>query len=222
MNAKAITLLVVLSASSSLFAANPADLTAFERFASNNYVKLIYEEDGKTSFLALPLIENDFVFSICAWQNEKSDSEKYTGRLIKRFSPNFDAAIMTDFISKKGVSDISSRLTFDLHGKLFNLPAGIGLYLPFNEEESVRVSPRISVNDFTVYATIAEENKYLFGASYCPKAGYKLETAYSTEEIWYFKVSKGFKTSIGNVCPELRMRFLPDETFFGIGLGIFF
>lgn len=221
MNAKAIILLVVLSVSGSLFAANPADLTIFERFTSNNYVKLIYEEDGKTGFLALPPIGNDFVVSVCAWQNEESDSEKYTGRLIKIFSPNFDAALMTDLISKKGVSDIQSRLAFDLHGKFFGLPAGIGLYLPFDKEESVKIGPRISVNDFTVYTTVAEEGKYLFGTSYCPK-GYKLEVAYSTEEVWYFKASKGFKTSIGNVCPEIRMKFFPDETIFGVGLGIFF
>lgn len=214
--------MVVLSVSGSLFAANPADLTVFERSAYSNYVKLIYEEDGKTGFLALPPIENDFVVSFCAWQNENGDSEKYTGRLIKRFSSSFDAALMTDFISKKGVSDIQNKLVFDLHGEVFGLPAGIGLYLPFDEEESVKVGPRISVRDFTVYTTVAEEGKYLFGASYCPKVGYKLEAAYSTEEVWYFKASKGFKTSIGNVCPEIRMKFFPDDTVLGVGLGIFF
>jgi len=217
-----VTLLVVLSVSSSLFAANPADLTIFERFTSNNYVKLIYEEGDKTGFVALPPVGDDFVFSLCAWQNEEGDREKYTGRLIRRFSPYFDAALITDLISEKGVSDIDNRLVFDLHGELFGLPAGIGLSLPFSEEQSIKVGPRITVNDLSFFTTIAERGEYLFGTSYCPKSGYKLEVAYSTEEIWYFKASKGFKTSIGNVCPEIRMKFFPDEQVFGVGLGIFF
>jgi hypothetical protein len=210
-----------LSAASSLFAANPADLTVFERFAPNNYMKLIYEEDGKTGFLSLPPIGNDFVVSVQAWQNQRSDSEKYTGRLIKRFSPNFDAALMTDFISKKGVSDIDSRLVLDLHGDLFGLPAGIGLYLPFDEQESVKMGPRIGISDFTVFTTVAKEGKYLFGATYA-KTGCKVEVAYSTEEVFYVRASKGFKTSIGRICPEIRMRFLPNDQIFGVGLGIFF
>jgi len=221
MSKKAAVLLVVLSVASSIFAANPADLTVFERSAYNNYIKLIYGEKGSTAFVALPPIGNDFVISFQAWQDGKNDKKKYTGRLIRRFSPHLDAALIAEFALIEGVSNIDNKLVFDLHGELFGLPAGIGLSLPLDEKESVKVGPRISMDDFAFYATIAEKNEYIFGATYA-RSSYKVEVAYSTEDILHVRASKGFKTSVGKVCPEIRMKFLPDEEVFEFGLGIFF
>jgi hypothetical protein len=80
----------------------------------------------------------------------------------------------------------------------------------------------VSVESFTFMTTIAEEGRYLFGVNYVHKSGAKVEIAYPTDEAWYLRTSKPFKTDIGTICPEFRLDVLPDDKIVGIGLGIFF
>ena len=217
----ALLFVFIMVVTGNVFGANPADLTVFERFVGwSPYIKGIWEQDGITAFAALPAID-DFGISVQAWQSQDSDSQKFIGRFIRGLTPNIDVALLSEFASKKGVSDINNRVLLDLHGELFGLPAGIGFSVPLDEKESFKVGPRIGVADFTFFATAADEGKYVLGTTFS-RAGYKLEVAYDTGDIWYAKLGKGFKTSIGKVCPEFRAKFLPNEQVYGFGVGLFF
>ena len=206
----------------SAFAANPADLTLFDRFYPDGYIKLVYEgDDSKFASIRLPAFENDFSLYFRAWESKGGDCKKYTGRLIKRFSPFFDAALVSEASLKSGSSISKNRAVFDLHGDFLGNPIGIGLFLPFESDEDIKIGPRVSFGDFTTYFTVGKKDQYRLGLSYV-KDGIRLDFAYDEEDIFYCRASKGFKTSFGKIYPELRMKFTPDEEFIGVGIGFKF
>lgn len=218
---KKITLVMVLLVSGNVFASNPADLTDIERFGPEGFAKFVYGEDSTWAFVRLPSFEKDFSLSFQAWQNEEGTTKTYTGWLTKRFSSYFDAALVGESCWKNNYSSAKTRTAFDFHGELFGRPAGIGLSLPFDSEDEVKIGPRITFGDITTFLTIGEKESCIIGASYCKK-GMKIEVAYDQDEVWYIRTSKSFKTNFGKIYPELRLKVTPEEEFFGFGIGFSF
>ena len=147
----------------------------------------------------------------------------FTGRFVWKTSRNLDVALLSELSTKAGTSDLNSRLFFDLHGEILGLHMGFGISDPLELEESWKVGPRVCLtNELTAFTTIAEEGRYIFGATY-RKSGYKFEGAYAeSNRVWYARFSKSFKSSIGTVCPELRLDILPDDEVVGVGLSVLF
>jgi len=187
---KSVTLIIVLLVSANAFASNPADLTIFEKFNSDGFIKFIYGEDAKTAYVRLPAFDNDFSLAFQSWQNTEGTSKKYIGRLVKRFTPNLDVALVGTSYWVKGNTFTKTRAAFDFHGKFFDRPAGIGFSLPFDSEDFAKVSPRMTFGNITTFLTLSKErNSYLLGASHS-KDGTKIEVAYDNKEIWHLRISQ--------------------------------
>lgn len=218
MYTKRITLIIVLLISGNVFAANKADLTFFDRFYEGSSFKFIADEDATITGLRFPAY-NDFSFFVDTWQSKEIEAKSYTGRVTKRFNKNFDAALRGKTSYFKGLSNSKMSAAFDIHGNLFGNRAGLGLVLPFDREDSVKISPRYSLGNFTTFLTIGEEKEDLMiGTSYYNKA-FCLDVAYSKKDIWYFNLSKGFDIGSWKLCPELRLKF-PEGQRIITGFGL--
>ena len=201
---------------------NPADLTFFDRFREGGFVKAIYDEEVFITSLRIPDY-NDITFFFISCQNRDFTSKSYSGRMIKRFSPNLDVSLLG---TKYWTSDDSSfekiEARFDIHGNLFELPVGIGVSLPFDEGDSVKISPRITFRELATYLTISEEkNNYLLGVDY-KKWGACFGAAYDSKDVWHVRISKNVKVNKRNFFPEFRLKITSEEEVFGLGFGMSF
>ena len=211
-----ICLVVLLGVGKSAFALNTADLTGTYRYTPRELYKIVYDGGPRWLFAMTPLKE-DLALYLYGWQNEEGTVRKGDLRLIRRFSPNFDAGLVTrgKWSNEKFVP--RQDLMFDFHTER----VGLGVILPFQSEYDIKIGPRVYFGDLSAYLTLSEKKDHLVGLSYV-KEGVKFELAYGKEDVWYFKTSKGFKTNFGKVVPELRIKVTPDKNFFGIGIGFLF
>ena len=222
MKSQSVTLIIVLLVSTSAFAANPADLTSFERFGASGFAKFVYGEDSKIAYVRLPAFKTDISLAFQAWENSEGTAKEYSGWLIKRFTPNLDAALIGTNYWVNGETFAKTFAAFDFHGKLFDRPTGIGFLLPFDKEDFAKVSPRITFGNITTFLTLSEEkNSYLLGASHS-KDGMKVEVAYDNNEIWHLRVSKSIKINEMELFPEFRLKATEKENYFGFGIGFCF
>ncbi|KPJ55270.1 hypothetical protein AMJ47_00090 [Parcubacteria bacterium DG_72] len=200
---------------SSLFAVNPADLTGTYRYSDKEYYKFVYDGGPTWIFATLPVRENLSLY-FRGWQNEEKDIRKGDVRIIKRLLSNFDAGLVFKGDWKNGSFTPKAELMLDFHAGML----GIGALIPFQPEYDLKVGPRIYLDNLSCYLLFSEDNRHCFGLSY--QKGIKLETAYERDDIWYFKASRSFKTKFGFFIPELRLKFTPQESFYGVGLGFRF
>jgi len=184
-------------------------------------VKGIYDEEVAITSLRIPDF-NDLTFFFVNKQNRDFTSKSYSGRIIKRFSSYFDASLMT---TKYWIGDDSFEKTvtrLDFHGELFDMPVGLGLSLPLDKREVIKVCPRISFGDLITYLTVSEKNKdYILGADY-RKWGASFGVAYDNKDIWHVRISKNIKVRKRNFFPEFRLKITPETEVFGFGLGMSF
>ena len=159
------------------------------------------------------------------WQNEERDIRKGDVRIIKRLSSNFDAGLLFGGDWKNESFIPKAELMLDFHAGMF----GIGALIPFQSEYDLKVGPRFYFDDLSAYLLFSKDNRHRFGLSYKMDGtglacfnGIKIEGAYEKDEIWHLKTSRSFKTKFGFFIPELRLKFTPDEDFYGVGLGFRF
>ena len=172
----------------------------------------------------LPVKENLSLY-FQGWQNEERDIRKGDVRIIRRLSSNFDAGIVFEGDWKNESFTPKAELMLDFHTGML----GIGALIPFQSEDNLKVGPRFYFDDLSAYFLFSEDNKHRFGLSYqmdgteisCFEK-VKLECAYERDDIWHLKTSRSFKTKFGFFIPELRLKFTPDEDFYGVGLGFRF
>jgi len=206
----------VLLFASSLFALNPADLTGTYRYSDKEFYKFVYDGGPEWVFAMLPIRE-DLSLYFQGWQNKEKDVREGDVRIIKRLSSNFDAGLAFKGNWKNESFTPEAKLMLDFHAGIF----GIGALIPFQSEESLKVGPRFYFDDLSAYILLSEDNRHRFGLSYQLEK-MKLECTYEKDDIWYLKTSKNFKTKFGFFIPELRLKFTPDEDFYGLGLGFCF
>lgn len=201
-----------------VFAANPADVTSDYRLFPEHYFKVAYDGGPRWMLFNLPL-EDDLALSIQAWQNEESTMRKYNLWLVKEFSPYLDAGLNLEGAWSGGTFTPRSNIGIDLHNE--NL--GFGLIVPLQSDESIKIGPRVKIDDFTAYLTLpfSGETNPVLGLGY-KKEGWGIDLAYGGDETWWLRGSKGFETSFGKVTPELRLKFTEDDTVFGLGIGLTF
>lgn len=211
-----ICLVVLFGVGKSAFALNTADLTGTYRYTPRELYKIVYDGGPRWLFAMTPLKE-DLALYLCCWQDEEGTVRKGDLRLIRRFSPNFDAGLVTRGKWSKERFTPRQDLTFDFHTER----VGLGIIFPFQSEYDIKIGPRVYFGDLSAYLTLSEKKDHLVGLSYA-KEGMKFELACGKEDVWYFKASKGFKTSFGKVVPELRMKFTPNKNFFGVGIAFLF
>lgn len=209
---------------SSLFAVNPADPTNTYRYSDKEFYKFVYDGGPTWMFVQLPVKDNLSLY-FQGWQNEERDIRRGDVRIIKRLSLNFDAGLIFKVDWKNESFTPKAELMLDFHTCMF----GIGTLIPLQSERDLKIGPRFYFDDLDTYLLFSEDNRHRFGLSYqmdgigmvCFK-GMKLEGAYERDDIWYLNMSRSFKTKFGFFIPELRLKFTPDENFYGVGLGFRF
>lgn len=221
MNTIKISILLVLTfVSTNLYAANPADLTFFERFSEGGFGKAIFDKDATIMIAKFPEFKNNFSLLLSTCKNQEG-LETQTGRFIKKFTPNFDAALKINNYTFDNSAWTKSYAAFDLHGNMLETPAGIGIHIPFDNEDNIKVGPRISFGNLTSFLTVSEDKDYVVGATYRFDKN-KIDLAYSKKEIWSFRISTLVEFKKTKFFPELRLKITPEDTLLGFGLGFCF
>lgn len=183
------------------------------------YYKFVYDGGPQWIFGGWPL-RNDVSFAVYGWRNEEDTVREAELTIAKKFFDFLDCGLIIkgEWSGKEFTPEQS--FMFDLHNEIL----GLGIILPFQSDEKIKVGPRLRLGSLTTYLTLTQEKDYLVGASY-DMNGLKIELAYrcfEQQDIWYFRTSKGFKTNFGKIIPELRLKFTPEEEFVGVGIGLTF
>ena len=220
MNTIKISTILILTLASTNYAANPADLTFFERFSEGGFGKIIFDEDVTIMSIKFPEFENDFSIMLTTLENRKG-MEIHTGRFIKRFTSCFDAALKVNNYCLNNLIWTKGYAAFDLHGNLFETPAGIGIHIPFDSKDYIKVGPRISFGNLTTFLTISEKKDHLVGTSYS-FGKHKIELAYSKQDVFSFRTSTLVEFNGTKFFPEFRLKITTENEFFGLGLGFCF
>lgn len=193
-----------------VLAVNPADLTNSHRSFLSEYYKIGYDDGPRFVFANLPVNKTVNV-SIFNWQNGDGSYRLSKMVVTKKFSSWFDGSIDTTFTK----DSISEDMIGDAHWNML----GIGVLLPLQSDEDIRVGPRVTIRGLTLCLTtfISKDNNNLYGLIYCIK-DIKAEVSYG-DETWFLRVSKSFKTSFGTLFPESRNKFTKDGKSFGLAIG---
>lgn len=215
LNVAILATVLVIAFGGILFATNPVDLTETYRLTPVQFLKVTYDDGPKSVFVNVPA-GKDLSVSIFDWQNAESTIRSSDLKMLKRFSSSFDVTLNTQEKWSKGTITLREEAAFDLRIDRF----GLGLLIPFQPAEKVKIGPRIKMGDITAYFTISEGADPIYGLSYATN-GLRFDIA-RDNAIWYFRTSKDFKSSIGTIIPELRLKFTEEERFTGLAIGIAF
>jgi len=206
---------LILFGAARLFAGNPADLTESYRFCPVEFYKLTYDGGPRWALAVIPL-SKDLSLSVFHWQNEESTSRSWNLTISKSFSPYFEAALNTILDWDSDTTTAKEEIAFDLHNKI----CGLGIVIPFQPGENVKIGPRININNLSTYFTFSNDEKPFVGVSWSKKSVCRVDGAYSLEnKTSYARISKSFETRWGSVIPEFRLKFTQSEEFYGIGIG---
>ena len=205
----------MLISANNLFAVNPADLTSFNRYFDQEFYMIAYDDGPSWASISYPT--DNFMFSGFAWQNERRDVRDVSFSIARRLSEDFDLGSVLRGTWEEESFTPRADLVFDFRTSFFSL----GALIPFQSEYDIKIGPRFCHKDTTAYLLFSEDSSHIFGLSYMVKS-LLIEGAYEKDDIYYFRTSKGFKTSFGTFVPELRLKFTPTENFYGVGLGFCF
>jgi hypothetical protein len=208
--------IILLLLSSNAYAGNPADLSLFERYYEGGAARILLDSKGKEiQSFRLPHFDGDFSIMLTRVKTQE-ELEIQTGRLIKRLTPYLDTAIKISNYRLDNTTWTKSWASLDLHGKLFNIPAGIGVHIPFDAEENVKVGPRMSFGDLSTFLTVSEGKDHLAGASYS-FGKHKVEVTYGDQDVWFFRTSTLIELSKGKkLFPGLRLKITPEDEVLGL------
>ena len=154
--AKASLFVVIFTLIASVVSAtNQADLTCNHRSFQSEFYKLGYDSGPRFVFVNLPINEtiNTSVFN---WQNEDGSYRLSKLIIVKKFSSWLDGAI--DSITTK--DSLTQNVVADVHWNVL----GVGVLLPLQSDESIKVGSRVTVKDLTLYlsTTISEDDSNLY------------------------------------------------------------
>ncbi len=228
-----IILVGVLGFSSFAWAGNPADLTFLYRFRTGEFFKAAYDGGPRWFSASIPAPGNtvveldldDFLktgsqktgFFFCFWQNEKNTESLLQARIMRQISANLDIIFNIEISKNK----ISGDVGIDFRYKRL----GLGVITPLDVDNGgiAKFGPRLNLNPISLYFTTTSKGKggkFISGIRYSGKV--VIDIAYASQksnETWFFRASKGIKSSFGTLIPEIRTKFTPEENFYGIGLG---
>lgn len=197
---------LILTLTIEVFAANPADLTSFNRLVPVEFYKVAYDAGPQWVCINTPLTESSSAI-IFGWQ----DGDVGLGQIMftKKFSSYLQANLTT-----KVTNEVNNELVLDLNYNEF----GLGLLLPLSsfEVENFLIGPRVTVGPVSAYSTLSRASKPLYGLSI--SKFFDLDFAYGRGTC-HFRTSKSFATQFGTFIPELRTKFTQEENFYGFGLG---
>lgn len=202
---------IVLLPGLAAHAANPADLTSDSRYCPVHYYKAVYD-DGPWYLLAIEPIGDSASASLLDWHSKDDTLIQREVILTKQFpskSPTLESALIADFWNKDGKETSTQSLMLDVSSGHY----GLGLIVPFQNNEKPQAGPRVQLGAFTAFLTVVQKSSALSGLSYCKK-GARLDLAYGSG-TWFFRASK----PIGNVIPEIRTKFTATESFIGFGIA---
>ena len=201
----------------SAWAANPADLTYFERYASGNFGKIVVKErDAAVYYLRSELTSS--LHGALTVAEGKSDLSVY--RLIWQkpgdlFGGKFNAAIRAE---NRQIGEGKDYATLDYSKGMF----GVAGYIPLDSDGFYQICPRISVGELTGYLTLSEQKDYFCaGASWFSSIG-TVEIAWDRNDVVYLQCSKKFKIGSIALYPEPRMKIMRNSEAYEFGLGIAF
>lgn len=206
-----ITLLVVaamvpLNITASHSAANPADLTSFER-VGGPYLKA-GGDDGNWFFcVARPV--NEVYMTYYHWQSK--DGESAEDLLVPVFSLSDHLDVAYDLNLRKD-KDSEQKLSFDLHGQ----KVGIGLKLPIaTSDNKPEFGARVCSGRLTSYVSMKEGTKPLLGITYVSQKGQDFVLAANGTSTW-FRTS----WSAGAFRPEIRYQGSSEDQVIGFALTL--
>lgn len=206
----AILVALVLTASSTAIAGNPADVTDVYRFCGVEFFKGVYDGGPRWVYANIP-VNQKVAVSIFSWQNKDNTDRLMQLKLVKNFSSWLDVTLNTD-IGNDGLT--GQDIGIDLR---FGYGFGLGSTIPLRVE-GIKVGPRVQAKNFAGYLTVMKNVKPAYGLSYVGKV--RVDVSYETaSKIWIWRTSKGFNTFFGTLIPETRMKFTPQENFYGFGVG---
>lgn len=188
--------LVLITVNAVLGAANPADLTSFER-VGGPYLKA-GSDDGSWFFCAARPV-NKIYMTYYHWQS--NNGKTVEDMLVPAYSLSDHLDIGYDLDLKKG-QDSEQKLSFDLHGEKF----GIGLKLPIaTSDDKPEFGARMCSGRLTSYVSIKDGAKPLLGLTYMNRKGQDFVLASDGE-------STSFRTSwsAGAFRPEIRYQRMSD------------
>jgi hypothetical protein len=199
------------------FGSNPADLTSDTRYSPTELYK-VTSDDGPWWVLTWLPVKEDVSLYLYGWQGQKSEDRTTQIILAKKATDWLDLDFRLEERWSQAGSVAKQEPGLDLHWK--NL--GLGILLPLQKDEDIRLGPRVMVGNLTAYATWCESDSdnFVLGLSYTFKQiALTVEGSYDpASEVSQFRMNRVFKTKFGSFVPELRLKETPSDTFVGWAL----
>lgn len=194
--------LLIISVSAS-YATNPADLTAFQRW-SGPYYTAAREKGSWFACATYPI--GSVSTTYFHWQDDEGKSTQDQVILVQSLNKRIDLALDAD-ICKGGDLIHHQNVSIDWHTGYGE--DGIGIMIPLQESEGIKLGVRKTLGQVTTFATLNEKSTPVYGVTLCQKWG-KIDVAYGHED-WNMRISKSSK----EWTQEARFNFAQNETTIG-------
>lgn len=195
---------------------NPADLTNGYRQIPLMVFKGSYDVDKtKWGFASFPLgIEKDNSAYIFGKTDEENNTQLLrTGIVTERGDLDLGFQIKNTWSDEANSQpEFTAIIDFDLDY------GGLGGLVDINNLGQTQVGGRLNIRDFKAYIrTELEASEPRFGLSYDGKI--TVDFAYEPgTETYFVRTSKGIRTKVGTIVPELRFKADRNGQFIGFGI----
>lgn len=199
---------------STVWAANPADLTCFYHFQPNPFFMAAYDGGPSWVYASLPVSGRSSA-SVYPWWNEGCTRNETELVYAQKANNHLEIAWSSVLITEDRKSDTKSTIFTDWHqGKI-----GLSLAVPFDGD--LRYGVKYQANSLTTFfATFCENGSKPTLGFMLRKSSCRFDLAADLQNhIEWFRVSKPIDTKSGTFGPELRLKFAESETSIGIRLS---
>ena len=202
-----VAVALLFAAKVSVFALNPADLSATYGQIPVEYYKVCYDVDDSRWF--------DFSYPVDANKDanlyfESLITEDNTTKLFSvTASKRFPKYVQASFFGLASWGGGTSSFDSSMWVEVFGGKGGASVLLPFDQAYDPIVGGRYNWRNlqFFFQTNTSGHANPMYGLTYLDE-GFYLDLAYQDEsDVSFVRLSKDFQTSVGTITPEIRTRF---------------